>query len=249
MDPWKYYDIIHRYHTLMNPVNDQSFNDLIDLLELPRGARVTDIGCGKGEMLIRLGQKYRIKGVGVDLSPYCISEAKKQKTERVPDADLKFLEMKGSDYKPDTPETDDLTMCIGASWIFDGYKKTLMALSQMTKPLGRIMVGEPFWRKNPPQAYLKKAKLSRRSFNTHRGNVTTGEELGLAPVYALVSSESDWDRYEGLHWYATRECVTSHPDDPDLKEILKRDSEDRQNYLKYERDLLGWAIYLFQKKM
>jgi ubiquinone/menaquinone biosynthesis C-methylase UbiE len=249
MDPWKYYDIIHRHHALMNPVDEEKFDDLIDLLQLPRAARVTDIGCGKGEMLIRLAEKYGIRGIGVDKSPYCIRDAKKRKSERAGQADLQFLEMNGSDYEPKTEELEDLAMCIGASWIYGGYKNTLKALARMTKPLGRVMVGEPFWRKNPPQAYLKSSRLSRRSFNTHEGNVNTGESVGLAPVYTLVSTESDWDKYEGLHWYAAREYAVSHPQDPDLKDILAQDSRARENYLKYERDILGWAIYLFQKKI
>ncbi len=75
MDRWKFYDIIHRRHTVMNPVNENSLEHLYDLLELKRGARVIDIGCGKGEMLIRLAEKYHVEGVGVDKSPYCIREA------------------------------------------------------------------------------------------------------------------------------------------------------------------------------
>jgi hypothetical protein len=40
MDPWKYYDIIHRHHTLMNPVDDDRLEDVYNLLSLPEGARV-----------------------------------------------------------------------------------------------------------------------------------------------------------------------------------------------------------------
>ena len=246
MDSWKYYDIVHRHHTLMNPVNEDRLFEVFDLLRLPEGSRVTDIGCGKGEMLIRLAENYKIKGVGVDKSPYAIREAQRRKGERVARADLKFLEIDGKDYRPEG-DASDLSMCIGASWIYDGYKNTLKALSSMTRPLGWVMVGEPFWRKSPPAEYLRRAKLTRRLFGTHHGNVKTCESLGLAPVYALVSSLTDWDKYEGLHWYAAQEYAVLHPEDPDLKEILARDSRDRETYLKYERDTLGWAVYLSQK--
>ena len=72
MDSWKYFDIIHRYHTLMNPLNEKRLEDLFQLVPIRSHARVTDIGCGKGEMLIRLAEKNQIKGVGIDKSPYCI---------------------------------------------------------------------------------------------------------------------------------------------------------------------------------
>ncbi|HZY47102.1 MAG TPA: class I SAM-dependent methyltransferase [Candidatus Bathyarchaeia archaeon] len=205
------------------------------------------MGCGKGEMLIRLAEKYNIKGVGVDKSPYCVRDAENQKNNRVPQAELNFVRIDGADYKPETEESQDLTLCIGASWIYGGYEKTIGALSRMTKLSGHVMVGEPFWRKTPPQAYLKQARLSKGSFNTHRGNVNAGETMGLALAYALVSSEADWDKYEGLHWYAAREYAASHPQDPDLKELLARNSRERESYLKYGRDVLGWAIYLFQR--
>ena len=231
----------------MNPVDDRRLAELLGLLHLFRGARVTDIGCGKGEMLIRLAEEYKIKGVGVDLSPYSIRDAKRRKRERVPQADLKFLQMNGADYKHETMESQDLTMCIGASWIYGGYINTLKALSQMTKPFGHVMVGEPFWRKTPPKPYLKLERLSQKSFNTHHGNARSGGRVGLAPIYALVSSEADWDKYEGLHWYAAREYAISHPQDRDLNDLLARDSQNRGSYLKYGRDALGWAIYLFEK--
>jgi ubiquinone/menaquinone biosynthesis C-methylase UbiE len=247
MDSWKYYDIVHKHHTLMNPVNEDRLYELFELLKLQPGARVTDVGCGKGEILIRLAEKYMIKGVGIDLSPYSVHDAESRRLERVPNADLKILEMDGAHYKSEREESEDLAMCIGASWIYKGYKNTLKALGRMAKPFGYVMSGEPFWRKTPSQAYLKQAGYTRRLFGTHQSNVMAGEAIGLAPVYALVSSESDWDKYEGLHWFAAREYAVSHPDDPDLIDLLARESKDRRIYFNYERDILGWAVYLFQK--
>lgn len=247
MDVWKYYDIVHRHHTLMNPLNEKRLEELYTMIPMRSQARVTDIGCGKGEMLIRLAEKREIHGIGIDKSPYCIKQAEKRKLERVPQADLQFLEMDGANYKPEADESEDLAMCIGASWIYGGHKKTLKTLSHMTKRSGYVMVGEPFWKENPPQEYLRREKISKNLFSTHLGNVTMGENLGLDLVYTLVSSDSDWDKYEGLHWYAMREYANSHPEDPDLKDLLARSARDRESYLKHGRNVLGWAVYLFQK--
>lgn len=247
MDAWKYYDIIHRHHTLMNPLDETRLEELYELIPTRSQARVLDIGCGKGEMLIRLAEKNEIKGVGVDKSPYCIKEAEKKKRERVPEADLRFFEMDGALYNPEPEEPEDLTMCIGASWIFGGYEKTLKTLTQMTKKAGYVMVGEPFWRKAPPQTYLRREKMSKKLFSTHQGNIAIGESIGLDPTYTIVSNESNWDKYEGLHWYAAREYANSHPKDPDVKDLLARSSQARETYLKYEREILGWAVYLFQR--
>src|SRR5690349_17130185 len=136
MDNWKFYDIIHRHHSVMNPVNEDRLDRLYNLLELKRSARVTDIGCGKGEMLIRLAEKYHVNGVGIDKFPYCIREAADSKHKRALRADLKFLEMDGSQYKVENEESSDLAMCIGATWIYGGYRNTINSLAGMTKPLG-----------------------------------------------------------------------------------------------------------------
>src|SRR5467141_4552720 len=95
MDRWKYYDIVHQRHSVMNPVDETKRERLYDLLELNPSARVIDIGCGKGEMLIGLTEKYDIEGLGIDKSPYCVREAEKRKRQRVQQADLRFLEMDG----------------------------------------------------------------------------------------------------------------------------------------------------------
>ena len=247
MNSWKFYDIIHRHHRVMNPVNEDRLESLYDLLELKPSARVTDIGCGKGEMLIRLAEKYHVKGVGVDKSPYCIREAAESKRKRAPQADLKFLEMDGSQYKVENQESTDLAMCVGATWIYNGYRNTINALAGMTKPSGFVMVGEPFWRKTPSQEYLKSQELSADSFDTHHGNVAMGESEGLWTVYTLVSSEQDWDTYEGLHWYAAEEFALTNPQDHDLEELSSRVSSEKESYLRWGRETLGWAIYLFRK--
>jgi SAM-dependent methyltransferase len=247
MDRWKYYDIIHQRHSVMNPVDQTRLERLYDLLELKPNARVIDFGCGKGEMLIRLAEKYDVKGLGIDKSPYCVREAEKRKRQRVPQADLRFLEMGGAQCKPENGESSDLAMCIGAAWIYGGYRNTVRALAGMTKSSGFMMVGEPFWRTDPSQEYLQSEGLSADSFGTHHGNVTTGESEGLRLVYTLVGSQEDWDMTEGLHWFAAAEYAVAHPEDTDLKELLARDSKERESYLRWGRGILGWAIYLFRK--
>jgi SAM-dependent methyltransferase len=247
MDPWKFYDIVHQRLSVMNPVDETKLERMYDLLELKPNDSVIDIGCGKGEMLIRLAEKYAIKGLGIDKSPYCVREAEKRKRQRIPQASLKFLEMDGATYKPESGESSDLTMCIGATWIYGGYKNTVRALGGMTRSPGFVMVGEPFWRTDPPQEYLQSEGLSADSFDTHHGNFRTGESEGLRLVFTLVSGQEDWDRSEGLHSTSAAEYALAHPEDPDLEELLTRDSKERESYLRWGRDTLGWAIYLFLK--
>ena len=203
MDMWKFFDITHREHVLCNPMSLEKFDELITLLRLKPGAWVLDIATGKGEFLIRLAERYRqMTGTGVDSSPYCIADVRKKHQARVPDAQLHFLEMDGAKYVPETLESFDLVACIGASWIYGGHRGTLNALCKMAAPESWIVVGEPYWRHEPEREYLEAIGETRNNYGTHDENVKAGQEHGLEAVYTLVSSQDDWDKYEGLQWYA-----------------------------------------------
>jgi SAM-dependent methyltransferase len=247
MDMWKFYDITHREHVVCNPTSEEKLTRLVELVRLPTDAQVVDIACGKGEFLIRLAETYGARGVGIDISPFFIAEAKRRIEMRTSGVDVTFLQMDGADFKPDEPEKLDLASCIGASWVFGGHAATLEALIRMVKPGGWVIVGEPYWRHEPEREYLEAIRVTRNDFGTHYQNVEVGREHGLEAVYTLVSSQDDWDRYEGLQWYAAETWASDHRDDPDVETVLKQVRESKTAYLRWGRETLGWAIYVFKK--
>ncbi len=109
------------------------------------------------------------------------------------------------------------------------------------------IVGEPFWMREPDPAYLDSIDWDPDAYTIHHGNVQIGEEVGLTPVYSIVSNHDDWDRYEGLQWYASHEYARTHPDDLDVPELLADVERSKEVYLKWGRDTLGWAVYVFRK--
>ena len=246
MDTWKFYDITHREHVVCNPTSEDKLGRLVKLVKLQAGARVTDIACGKGEFLIRLAEAYDARGIGVDISPFCISDAERRLRERVPGAEIAFRQMDGADFRLAEPHSLTLASCIGASWIFGGHAGTLDALINMIEPGGWVIVGEPYWLQDPSEEYLQASGSTKDSFGSHAGNAEAGERRGLRLVHTLVSNKDDWDNYEGLQWYATAAYARDHPDDPDLPELEERVARGKAVYLKWGRDTLGWAIYVFK---
>ena len=246
METWKFFDVTHRDHVLCNPLSEPKLDEIIRLLDLPRGARVLDIACGKGELLVRLAERHATRGVGVDLSPYCVADLRALAAARAPDRELEVLTMDGADYRG-TPGSFDLACCLGASWTFGGHVATLRALAAFARPGGQVLVGEPFWRRDPEPAYLEWAGMRRADFGTHAENVEAGVSLGLVPLYALASDEDDFDRYESLQWRAANRHALEHPDDPDLPDLLDRVARNRHEYLAWGRATLGWSLYLFRR--
>jgi hypothetical protein len=39
MDRWRYFDITHRDHDIMNPMSSEKLDEMIGLLRLPQGAK------------------------------------------------------------------------------------------------------------------------------------------------------------------------------------------------------------------
>ena len=245
MNFWKLMDITHKRQPIMNPMRSVKLDRFIEVLDLPRGGRVLDVGCGKGEFLLRLNKLHGISGIGIDKSPFCVSDCKANKEERAPGADIEYLLMDAADFK--TGEQFDLTCCMGASWIYGGIRGTLEALEGMTKPGGLIVAGEPYWLKEPSPGYLKAEEMEKETFHTHMENVLMGDEFGLTCGYTLVSDLEDWDHYEAPHWRSAAEYVDANPDDPDNPEITENAKKNREIYLNWGRDTLGWCIYLYRK--
>ncbi len=249
MDIWKYYSITHNKHSILNPMSKVKLDGLLSLLDIKKGSRVLDIGCGKGEFLIRLCELYNIHGIGVDTSPYFIEDCKNNKRKRIPGSDIKFLEMDGAKYKPEHNELFDLVACLGASFTYKGYAGTIKALKKIVKPGGLVIIGEPYWLTEPDYKYLKMTEIKKEEFNSHYKNIVIAQKEGLNCIYTLASNYDDWDHYETLQWLSAYNYIDINPGDPDNQELLKNIEKAKTSYLLYGRDTVGWAIYVFKRNL
>jgi hypothetical protein len=182
-------------------------------------------------------------------TPFFVAAAKMRIKARAPDSHVVVLQMNGADFEPDAPHSFTVASCLGASWVWGGHAGTIDALARMVVPGGWVIVGEPYWLEEPSKEYLQASGLAREAFGTHAGNVEVGEQRDLDLVHTLVSNTDDWDRYEGLKWYAAAEYARSHPDDADVPEILGQVTKERAAYLRWGRDTVGWAIYVFRRRI
>ena len=174
---WLYYDVTHRHHLFCNPITAAKVDELGRVLNIGPGSRLLDIACGMGEFLIRWGEQHGSTGVGVDLSPYAIEGARRRHADRIPEHDLTWVHGDGADYTPEEPF--DVALCIGASWIWKGFKGTIKALRKFVKPGGLVVSGEPYWKQKPPKAYLEAEELNRKEFYSLAGVRRVARKAGL----------------------------------------------------------------------
>jgi SAM-dependent methyltransferase len=242
---WKYYGITHRDHLILNPTSEAKTDEFVGLLPLKSEARVLDIACGKAEQLLRIIEKHSATGIGIDISPYEIKEANRRAASRGLQDKIELIEGDGAKYSTE-PGSFDLTMCLGATWVWNGYLGTIEALKKIVKPGGLIAIGEPFKLKEPESGYIEAEPDIAPNLVNHAENIEIAKRAGLTLLYAIVSDLNDWDRYEGLRLRAAELYSEENPNDPDVPEILKRQRAEYETYLKYGRDTVNWAIYLFR---
>jgi hypothetical protein len=70
----------------------------------------------------------------------------------------------------------------------------------------------------------------------------------LTPLYAVVSSAADFDRYE-WRWSLNGERYASeHPDEPGIDDFLAWIRNGRRRYVELGgRDTLGFGLFLFRR--
>lgn len=245
MNRQKFSLIAHTDHTFANPLGEDKIDRLLSLLDLPQGSRALDVGCGNAELLIRLIERYGVVGVGVDPNEAVIEQARARAAGRISPDRLELHALPIEEFAG-APGAFDAALCIGATHAYGGYEQTLAALPKLVRPGGQILIGEGFWRRDPDPAYLDLLDAQPDEFTTHAGNVARAVAARLTPLYSAVSSEDDWDHYEGLYCRAVERYVAAHPDDPDAPAFRDRIRRWRDGYLQWGRDTLGFGLYLFR---
>jgi SAM-dependent methyltransferase len=235
--PW-FYDVAERDHELQNPTSPEKIRLLGERLRLGPESRVLDLACGKAGPALLLAGAFGCRVLGVERAPEFAEIAR----ERVQAAGLtdriEIVEGDAAAF-PLEPSAWDAVLCLGASFVWHGLEGTLAALSPAVPSGGHVVVGEPFWRAWPLPEGVDDA-----GYLPLRETVARLEAADLALVTLIASSEDDWDTYESLHWRALEAWLAEHPRDPDTVAIRERHEAQRQAYLRHERALFGWAIFV-----
>ena len=109
-----------------------------------------------------------------------------------------------------------------------------------------MAVGEPYWRRWPlPPEFEPEEGYD---FLPLAETAARFEGAGPELVTVIASSQNDWDRYESLKWRTLEEWLYLHPDDPDAADFRALGRRSRDMYLRWYRDLLGWAIFVGRKR-
>lgn len=230
--------------TYWGPIGPSRMEAIFDLLSLPGGARALDLGCGRGEILVRLAERFDAELVGIDRSKAAIELAEAQLHARAPAAKTQMSVLDIADFKPE--ESFDFVSWVGGPYVGEGFASTLAALVSWTRPGGYVLIGHGFWDEEPPQAYLDGTGIDKSEFGAHCDTMTSAREAGLTLLYSSVSSRDEWDEFEGrilFNWEEHCRAGASAEEQRTLER--KRQWNDQQQ--RWGRKAMGFGLYLLRR--
>jgi SAM-dependent methyltransferase len=221
-----------------NPLDPGDIDAAIAALDLPPGARVLDVGCGYGELLVRIKQAHPgTFTIGIEPAHEWAQAARARGVDEVREAMLEEA----------TPGADELdaVCCLASSHAIGPWDRALAAMAEWTKPGGLALIGEGFWARTPTPGYLDVlGGASEDELPTHDGLLAGVADAGWTVVAETVASGADWARYEeGL--IANGDKALEFDEDEDLRRWVEA-ARTRWNHPD-GRDTLGFTLLTLRR--
>lgn len=229
-----------------NPFNPERIDSLLDELWLEKSSNILDVGCGEGELILRLLQRFNCQAVGVDVDETAVKTAQQKVAKYAPNvtfhtAPFAEISLPANHF--------DACFSLGATHAFgdvgEALDNALASLKAITKPGGLIIIGDGYWRKEPDPAYLQMSGIDKKELRAHPENIAAGEKLGVECIYTLTATQAEWDHFEGAFWMAAERERLQHPDDPQIAEKVNHRRNWKNAYWQWGRETMGFGLYVF----
>lgn len=227
--------------TFHGPLSETRAGALVQRLTRHRPTTVLDIGCGSGELMLRvLTAAPEATGTGIDLNADDLARGRKAAADRGLASRARFLE-ESATGTPHGPA--DLVLCVGSSQaLADRLPEALGELRRLVGDRGRVLLGEGFWQRTPTPDEL--SRMWPDASATDHPDLATLVDLAVAagfrPEWTETASLDEWEEFESGYLADTEVWLAEHPDHPLAAETRERADRHRARWLAY-RGVLGLA--------
>jgi cyclopropane fatty-acyl-phospholipid synthase-like methyltransferase len=229
------------------PLSEARAARLIDRLTQAYPATVLDIGCGWGELMLRiLAAAPAATGVGLDTNEEGLARGRDNAKSRGLAERVTFARESGAGTRR---EPADVVLCVGASHALSDAQPpehtvtALQALRRLVTPGGRVLLGEGFWHRPPtdPELAAMWPGTSAGEMHDLAGLVDLAVDAGFRPAWIETASEQEWEDFESGYQNDEEEWLAAHSDHPRASEIRERLDQHRSHWLRGYRGILGLA--------
>jgi cyclopropane fatty-acyl-phospholipid synthase-like methyltransferase len=220
--------LAHERLTFNAPLGESRAQDLLRRVALPRGENGLDLGCGWGELLLRLvASAAEATGDGVDTDRDAIRRGRAAATDRGLADRVRFHDADATTWSPQTPPS--VVIAIGASHAWGGPHLALQSIRQTVVANGRVLFGDGFWRSGPTE------ELHRvfGDLPDLAGLAEIAADTGFRTLHVAESTADEWDSFES-DWRAGLELSG----DAEARQLA---AARREEYLRGYRGVLGFG--------
>lgn len=186
------FEALHHRLTICNPLRSKDLDQLLELLGPSDGATWLDLACGHGELLIRAAEQAAIVGSGVDLSPWALIRAAATASRRPLRGSLSWWLGDAATAFPEA--RNDVTTCLGATWMFGSFAGTVAALTNRVRSGGLIAIGDLQLRSLDARQVLEgRSEAAAATADEQRATL---RRLGVTPVAQVTPPDGAWEAYQ-----------------------------------------------------
>ncbi|MFO1541398.1 MAG: SAM-dependent methyltransferase, partial [Chloroflexota bacterium] len=236
--------LAHAGRAILGPLDDADLDAVLADLPVEPASRVLDIGCGKGELLVRLAAR-GASGVGIDHNPWHLRDARARAAKAGVTGRLDWDRADARAARIADPF--HVVASIGASGALGGAGAAPGALAALVRPGGHVLIGEGFWRAAPDPADAAAFGIGPDEMLPLAATLArmTGAGLALAAVHE--ATDAAWERYETGYAAAIDDWAAAHPADPERHAFLERASVMRATWAAWRRDAMGFAVAVLRR--
>ncbi|MGZ4616518.1 MAG: SAM-dependent methyltransferase [Actinomycetes bacterium] len=225
------------------PLSEEHAALLLQRLDVPAGARVLDLGCGWGELLLRavaaggVAGSEPTSGVGVDADDLALARGRALAADRGLGRHVTFVKGEAQGWQ----EPADRVLSIGASHNLGGSVAALESLVEVVRPGGRLLFGDGCWQ-SPPTAAA--AEIFGDGVLPLADLLEQARELGWRVLHFSTAEQREWDDFESSSRAGRQEWLLQHPEDPRATEVREHLDARLRDYINSYRAVLGFGYFV-----
>ncbi|MEU4034261.1 SAM-dependent methyltransferase [Streptomyces collinus] len=226
------------------PLSEARAAAMVRRLAAAGPGRVLDVGCGWGELMLRVLEAVPgARGVGVDLGGADLERGRRNAAARGLADRVEFVQESATGTRRGPA---DLVLCLGASQALSTAEPpTAAALRELRRLVadgGRVLLGEGFWQRPPTEAELA-GMWPGASAGDHHDLGTLLDlavEAGFRPEWTETAGPDEWEEFESAYQADAEVWLAGHPGHPMAPATRERLDRHRRQWMTY-RGVLGLA--------
>src|SRR5512147_725234 len=230
--------------TFHGPLSESRATAMVRRLAATRPGTVLDVGCGWGELLLRVLEAVPdARGTGVDVNGEDLARARCNAEARRLAARVEFAEESAVGTRRGPA---DLVLCLGATQALSQAEpataEALRELRRLVADGGRVLVGEGFWQRPPGERELSGMWPGATAADHYDLGtlLDLAVEAGFRPEWTETASQEEWEDFESAYQADLEVWLAGHPEHPLAAETRERLDRHRSQWMSY-RGVLGLA--------